>query len=394
MSRNRFFSDNIYLLTLFAWVIYYSLLTTTYFSAVDAFGVLYRPLLYITLILLALKEFIDSPRTIREFVENPSRVLIVLAFVLIFLIRSRNRDQLLDINVLMLTFSARTVPYKKLLATFSLATFIVLAITIFASSKEYIANMIQKSDIGYRYSLGFRYVSFASQRMFFGLCSYMMFRGKRISIVEIVLLLIMTVSLYAQTGTTSPYYLSLLFIGYVFISCKLFKKDFVVENKILSFMARWSFVFATSVLMYFFYFAPSSIFQLMDEFTHNRLRLSVEGYRNFGVSLWGRRLQFTTLDIFGNFSSNYNYIDSSIVQAMVIDGLLYYLFFAIYGVQKSIDYFIQLKKEIVVVGMVVMVIHSMFDPQLFVLLYSPLLLMISRIFRVEVEESDVVGMED
>lgn len=79
---------------------------------------------------------------------------------------------------------------------------------------------------------------------------------------------------------------------------------------------------------------------------------------------------------------------------MVIDGLLYYLFFAIYGVQKSIDYFIQLKKEIVVVGMVVMVIHSMFDPQLFVLLYSPLLLMISRIFRVEVEESDVVGMED
>ena len=106
------------------------------------------------------------------------------------------------------------------------------------------------------------------------------------------------------------------------------------------------------------------------------------------------RLQFTTLDIFGNFSSNYNYIDSSIVQAMVIDGLLYYLFFAIYGVQKSIDYFIQLKKEIVVVGMVVMVIHSMFDPQLFVLLYSPLLLMISRIFRVEVEESDVVGMED
>ncbi|MHB9781945.1 polymerase [Streptococcus sp. 10F2] len=385
MNRDRFFSDNIYLLTLFIWIIYCSLLRTTYFSVIEGFSIFYRPLLYITLILLALKEFIDFPRTIREFINNPSKLLIFLAFVLVFLIRSRNRDQLLDINVLMLTFSARTVSYKKLLATFSLATFMVLAITIFASSKEYIANMIQKSDVGYRYSLGFGYVSYASQRMFFGLCSYMMFRGKRISIVEIMSLLIMTVYLYGQTGTSSPYYLSLLFIGYVFISCKLFKKDFIIENNILSFMARWSFVLATLVLMYLFYFAPSSIFQLMDEFTNNRLRLSVEGYRNFGVSLLGRRLQFTTLDIFGNFLSNYNYIDSSIVQSMVIDGLFYYLFFAVYGIQKSIDYFIQLRKEIVVVGMVVMVLHSMFDPQLFVLLYSPLLLMLSRIFRVEVE---------
>ncbi len=63
------------------------------------------------------------------------------------------------------------------------------------------------------------------------------------------------------------------------------------------------------------------LFHLVDQFTHNRLRLSVQGFRNFGVSLLGRPISFTTMDIFGNFSSNYNFIDSSFVQLLVIDGL-------------------------------------------------------------------------
>lgn len=42
----------------------------------------------------------------------------------------------------------------------------MLFVTILASKMGIISNMLMSADSGYRYSLGFNYVSFASQRMF------------------------------------------------------------------------------------------------------------------------------------------------------------------------------------------------------------------------------------
>lgn len=65
----------------------------------------------------------------------------------------------------------------------------MLFVTILASKMGIISNMLMSADSGYRYSLGFNYVSFASQRMFFALCSYLMFRGKKVTYIELLALL-------------------------------------------------------------------------------------------------------------------------------------------------------------------------------------------------------------
>ena len=83
-----------------------------------------------------------------------------------------------------------------------------------------ISNMLMSADSGYRYSLGFNYVSFASQRMFFALCSYLMFRGKKVSYLELLALLFATFYMYQQTSTSSPLYLSLLILTYALFSLK------------------------------------------------------------------------------------------------------------------------------------------------------------------------------
>ena len=70
--------------------------------------------------------------------------------------------------------------------------------------------MFMNADGGYRFSLGFNYVSFASQRMFFALCSYLMFRGKKITYMELLALFLATIYMYQQTSTSSPFYLSIL----------------------------------------------------------------------------------------------------------------------------------------------------------------------------------------
>ena len=379
VMNNRFISEKIYLFTLFIWVVVASLVTTTYFVRLDGFLSLYRLLLYFTIIMLLIKELMNFPKTLYYFRFHWQQLLIVTAFFIAMFIVAKNRDGLLDINVLLLVFSARDIDFRKLLGTFSVATFLVLCLTIYASQKGMITNMFMNADGGYRFSLGFNYVSFASQRLFFALCTYLMFRGKRISYLELLALLLATIYMYQQTSTSSPFYLSILILTYALLSIKIFKKEFIIGNFLSKALAQYGFIVALEVILYFCFYSSDNLFHLVDQFTHNRLRLSVDGFRNFGVSWLGQPISFTTLDMFGNFTSNYNYIDSSFVQLLVIDGLIVSAFMLL-TLTKVMKYFVTIRKDIVLACLGIMIIHGMFDPQMLVLRYSPLILFISRLF--------------
>ena len=379
VMNNRFISEKIYLFTLFIWVVVASLVTTTYFVRLDGFLSLYRLLLYFTIIMLLIKELMNFPKTLYYFRFHWQQLLIVTAFFIAMFIVAKNRDGLLDINVLLLVFSARDIDFRKLLGTFSVATFLVLCLTIYASQKGMIANMFMNADGGYRFSLGFNYVSFASQRLFFALCTYLMFRGKRISYPELLVFLLATIYMYQQTSTTSPFYLSILILTYALFSLKIIKKGFIIEHFWMKIIAKYGFILALIITLYFCFYSSGNLFHFVDQFTHNRLRLSVEGFRNFGVSWLGQHIKFTLLDIFGNFTSNYNFIDSSFVQLLVIDGLIVSAFMLL-TLTKVMKYFVTIREDIVLACLGVMIIHGMFDPQMLVLRYSPLILFISRLF--------------
>ena len=379
VMNNRFISEKIYLCTLFIWVVVASLVTTTYFVRLDGFLSLYRSLLYFTIFALLIKELMNLPKTLNYFRFHWKQLLVVIALFISMFIVAKNRDGILDINVLLLVFSARDIDFRKLLGTFSLATFLVLCLTIYASQKGIIANMFMNADGGYRFSLGFNYVSFASQRLFFALCTYLMFRGKKISYMELLVLLSATIYIYQQTSTTSPFYLSILILTYALFSLKIIKKDFIIGHFWMKTIAKYGFILALIITLYFCFYSSGNLFDFVDQFTHNRLRLSVEGFRNFGVSWLGQHIKFTLLDIFGNFTSNYNFIDSSFVQLLVIDGLIVSAFMLL-ALTKVMKYFITIRKDIVLACLGVMIIHGMFDPQMLVLRYSPLILFISRLF--------------
>ena len=135
VTNNRFISEKIYLFTLFIWVVVASLVTTTYFIRLEGFLSLYRVLLYFTIVMILIKEFITLSKTLHYFRFHWKQLLTALAFIISMFIVAKNRDGLLDINVLLLVFSARDIDFRKLLGTFSFATFLVLVLTIFASNK-------------------------------------------------------------------------------------------------------------------------------------------------------------------------------------------------------------------------------------------------------------------
>ena len=170
-----------------------------------------------------------------------------------------------------------------------------------------------------------------------------------------------------------------MILTYALFSLKVFKFDFIDSNVITANIAKYGFIIALLITLYFCFYSTGDLFHLVDQFTHNRLRLSVQGFRNFGVSLLGRPISFTTMDIFGNYSSNYNFIDSSFVQLLVIDGLAVSAFM-LFALTRVMNYFVTNRKDIVLACLGVMIIHGMFDPQMLVLRYSPLILLISRLF--------------
>ena len=385
MKNNRIISEKIYLITLFIWVVVASLVTTTYFIRLEGFLSLYRILLYFTIAMILIKELMNFPKTLYYFRFNWQQLLIVMGLFIAMFIVAKNRDGLLDTNVLLLVFSARDIDFRKLLGTFSAATFLVLCLTIYASQKDIIANMFMNADGGYRFSLGFNYVSFASQRLFFALCSYLMYRGKKISYLELLVLLLTTIYMYKQTSTSSPFYLSILILTYALFSIKIFKKELIIGNFWTKALAQNGFILALAIILYFCFYSSGNLFHLVDQFTHNRLRLSVEGFRNFGVPWLGQPISFTTLDMFGNFTSNYNYIDSSFVQLLVIDGLIVSTFM-LFALTKVMGYFVSIRKDIVLACLGIMIIHGMFDPQMLVLRYSPLILFISRLFMMNTDD--------
>jgi len=329
--------------------------------------------------MILIKELLNLPRSLYHFRFHWDQLLIAVLFIISMFIVAKNREGLLDLNVLLLVFSARDIDFRKLLGTFSFATFLVLVLTIFASNMGVISNMFMRADGGYRFSLGFNYVSFASQRLFFALCSYLMFRGKKISYMELLSLLLATIYMYQQTSTTSPFYLSILILTYALFSLKIIKKDFIIGHFWMKTIAKYGFILALIITLYFCFYSSGNLFHFVDQFTHNRLRLSVEGFRNFGVSWLGQHIKFTLLDIFGNFTSNYNFIDSSFVQLLVIDGLIVSAFMLL-TLTKVMKYFVTIRKDIVLACLGIMIIHGMFDPQMLVLRYSPLILFISRLF--------------
>nr|QBR99699.1 mobile element protein [Streptococcus thermophilus] len=79
---------------------------------------------------------------------------------------------------------------------------------------------------------------------------------------ELLALLMSTIYMYQQTSTTSPLYLSLLILTYALFSLKLFKFDFINSNVITTSIAKYAFILALAITLYFCFYSTGDLFRL------------------------------------------------------------------------------------------------------------------------------------
>lgn len=239
-----------------------------------------------------------------------------------------------------------------------------------------VSELYSRSDGLYRMSLGFSYVTYASN--FFltiVLCWLYLNRNKRVNFLMYLLMFAINYFLYITTDTRAVYYLVILVL-LCGIICQGKKTDvFEYKNiRIISLLLYPAFAIIAIVTSYV-YSPHIKVLEKINNMLSGRLRLGKEGLEKYGIHLLAQKIEFKTTDYYG--TGDYFYIDSSYLQIALKFGLLslvvILLIYMIILNQALIE-----KNVMFVFVMLIIGVHSIIDPQLFDVVYTPFILLFGQ----------------
>lgn len=299
-----------------------------------------------------------------------------------------------DISILITAafiIEARNINFKDVLKVYALVTVVILIITIYASKHGVLETQyFLKNDGTPRYGLGFIYTTYSSQWLFFASASWISIRAKKISILELLIILGTNIYIYTQTITINPLICSLLLVSLVII---LKLDDKIIENKFIKFLGDNTFIiWSILIILLTTFYNRFGILKLVDKLVSNRLRLGNSGLTEYGVSFFGQDvvLSGSTFGLLEVLQTKYNYIDSAYVQIIVKYGLilLLYIMLGFRKVQKKLR---AEKNYYMYIVLIVVSLQAMLDPQLIMLYYNPFILLLgSLLIKQEVNTNDML----
>ncbi|MQB93615.1 hypothetical protein DN432_07430 [Lactobacillus reuteri] len=366
--------NKLFLISFGTWGLFFLLTQITYYNHIIPKSLWYIVCL-ISVFLLIIKEYLSlaiEKESINTFFLFGIFFLIFGGYILL------KTEGFVFATSIIFIFSARDINFKRILKTFLFFSIFDFLLTYISYILGIIGSMSTIKDGLLRNSIGFTYASFPSQLLFHITCAFFVLKNKNLRNYHLVVFLILNYVIYNVTRTTSPFLLICFLIMLLFMKINLHINIFIDHGfftKFLSFSYWWSFF----ILLWLCFWAPSGITFAVDKLVNNRLRLSANGFYNFGVHLFGQKIDFNVLDSLGNYASNYNYIDSSYMNMLVVNGLIFFVIVMFLFTETLIESS-KTKLDTLFVVLVIIAIHSMFDPQLLLLWYSPFPLLIGKYF--------------
>lgn len=279
------------------------------------------------------------------------------------------------IEFCILVFFAQVVNTKLLLKVSLLTTGLFYSTVIFLGYNNIIPNTIVYSDGRIRNNLGFIWSTWPVQGFFYFVVGYIFVKNKNVKNYELLIFEIINIFLYSVTKTKSPYYL----ITFLLLTVLVLKylNIYIVKQKIVKII----FLFGTIYQFILIYFLSKNVylFPEIDKLVTGRLTLAYNAINRFGISLFGRKIQLvaSTNTNFG-LGSQYNYIDSSYIQYLVLYGIISTLIFGACLIYLQV-YIIKSKNFIKVIAFYFILLNGMFDPQLIDVSYNYFLILLGPV---------------
>ena len=221
-----------------------------------------------------------------------------------------------------------------------------------------------------RMYLGFEWVSYASNYLFHIVVAYFSQRKKVINIRNTVLFVSLNIILFKYTDTKAVFYELILYLLMLWI---LKLREEFWELRIFSLASYITFPLFSiiSIVPTFLYTPANPIMLAADKLLTGRLSVGRMVLNQYSVKLWGNVMSYEGTGLEHN-------ADSSYVNVLIEYGWVVFILliigFTILHVRnyKNHQFFLY-------VGLLIIAIHSITDPQLFSLRFNPYIIMIGSV---------------
>lgn len=309
------------------------------------------------------------------------KVICLVLFVFLILILTKNQSPLTFLATFSLIIVAGNFNFHNILKTYLHFTGLLLLLVI---SLYYLGKippaMIAGLNLRMRTSLGFSYYTYASQLLFYFTLAYVVYKNRTITYWELALLELANLFIFYSTNTRNPFTLSTFFIICIFINKLVKDKFFSLELKPLKYIFMFIFPICFVSLVIITFYISANKFEEYNTLLSGRLWLNRLGIERWGIHVLGQKIAFNTFSN-GVVSNNYDFIDSSYFQMLLVNGWLFFGIILILFTQVCREA-IKQKNIFLSIALCLIAIHSMFDPQLLMPWYSPFCLLLGNTFAI------------
>lgn len=338
---------------------------------------------YVTYIMFTLRlvlVFPDIRKNMKKIKMNDKKIAIIVLLVVLLIsiigncIVTGDRRLLFLALVLISSYSTNCDNIiKNMMRMQMLLTIVIVMLSVFGATQNYIVFRGAKN----RYSLGFSYTTNLAQLIMFSTILFMYIRKFRIDFIHIAYIQLLNLFVYFITDSRSEF----IFLELVIILSALYNLGWL--NKFSKIKKSISYVFS-----YIFPFFPiisfaivcmypiGGIFIKINKLLSNRLLQTFEVLKQYGISLFGKSIEFVGNGIaekikYGpNIKSNF--VDNEYMQLLFTHGLIFIIVFVILlsimliNLNKKCEY----KKLFICF---IYLTFGLLNPRILNLVYSPML---------------------
>lgn len=340
------------------------------FEASASFGLLMKTIRYFVYLLIFVK-IIHDRYLYNEF------IFLIGFFLMIILINYYVIRDKSFVFLLFLLLLSRNIKGRIVIGTHFVVTSSLLIITVLCSQMGIIQDIVNDS-VRNRHYLGFFWTTTGPILFLFLSLEYYYLKKGKIGIISFLIINIVALFFYSMTDTRFTYLVTVL-SSVTFLLLSYFPKLNVIIAK--GYYAFLSLPFLTSLFAFLIHIKYNPLndkWIKIDNLLSGRLKLGSSAIKDYGIHLFGTKIEWVGFQLDGTLKGTYNYVDSSYLQIALSFGLIllmvvlliyYYLLKSAY---KDNSYFLVCIVSIILV-------FSVTEPRLVNLVFNPFVLLVPSI---------------
>lgn len=322
--KTKYNKEEIFLIG-FALYLVQAFLKTTMFKEVLPLKIL-SIIKYIGLVLV-LYKIIDDKYTIKK-------ILIILITFMAFCITLFQSTYSILLEYFILIIGAKDVKFRKIINLYFKISLLLLILTIISAKLGIIENLVyfRRSNGRYREAFGIIYPTDFAAHVLFICLSYIALRDKKITIIDIFLLIVVAILVYYYCDAR----LDAICIALTALVGWIYKYNLInFKNFFIKYGLIFSFLICEIISIYLTvnYTSSSSFYVKVNELLTSRLRIGNMMYEDYGIKMFGQVINDHGFGGELKFEyDKYNYIDCSYLRILLKYGLVVSFIITIFNI--------------------------------------------------------------